>query len=187
MLHNVWLYVSIYKYTCTCCMITCISIYTYCMIIYKHILLVTRLGNCFFLSLNDITKTRIFNIMFLWINNYIIMNVHISQIIKYNSAVQYTCTCPSSPRNAILSLFLCSCLISDFRTCSYASSNKWSLRILNFNLELWAKPRRANCNLKLWSLAEKACFCLCIVETPSSLRDSTGSLIAKRKNKTINI
>lgn len=77
-------------------------------------------------------------------------------------------TYPSSPLKAIFNRFLCKCLISDFIMCSYESSNKWSRRKLNFNLELCANPSLANCSLNVWSLAEKACFWRCMVAVASS-------------------
>ena len=46
-------------------------------------------------------------------------------------------THPSSPLKVMLSLFFCRCLISDFITCSYASSSRWSRRMLNFSREPW--------------------------------------------------
>lgn len=48
-------------------------------------------------------------------------------------------THPSSPLKVMLSFFFCRCLISDFITCSYASSSRWLRRMLNFSRELWVR------------------------------------------------
>ena len=90
----------------------------------------------------------------------------LGQLLGRNLPAVHTCksnhppTHPSSPLNDMLSLFICKCFRLDFITCSYASSNKWSRRMLNFNLEPCENPRRVIMILKFCNFVEKVNFFL---------------------------
>ena len=86
----------------------------------------------------------------------------------------YPSTHPSSPLNEMFSLFIYKCFRLDFIACSYASSSKWSRRMLNFNLEPWENPSRVIMILKFCNFIEKSSFFLYRVLSLSTLGGLAG-------------